>query len=111
VDCAVHCGPDGIGSRTCTCSSSDWRCSSCTYPEGDYTCYQVPATVGPCDSATLPTVGQACERPACEVCGSSTSRAFYDAAGYPHVGYCICKDEKWACSVTRDWPCPGADGC
>lgn len=112
ADCSALCGPSRIGSRTCTCSGNAWKCLSCTFPAADYSCYKLPATVAACDGTAVPTVGTACAAPSCSACGSSTGKGFVDVLGVTRAGYCVCdNNHRWACSVTKDWPCPGNTGC
>lgn len=109
-DCSALCGPDRIGSETCTCASNAWKCLACTFPAGDYSCYKLPATVPACDATT--TAGASCALPSCTgTCGSATGRGFLDATGTARSGYCVCLNSRWTCAVTKQWPCPGNSGC
>jgi len=110
VDCALQCGPAKLGNKTCSCSSGNWKCGSCTYPSGDYSCLKVAATLAACDPNS-PTVGSACTFAACTVCGGASTRTFVDTDGATRSGYCVCASGRWACSIPRDWPCPGNSGC
>jgi hypothetical protein len=110
VDCALQCGIAKLGNKTCSCTSGNWKCGSCTYPFGDYACFKVPATLTACDSVA-PTVGTACTYASCTVCGATSAKAFVDIDGVSRSGYCVCANGRWACSIPRDWPCPGNSGC
>jgi hypothetical protein len=47
----------------------------------------------------------------CSPCGSTSGKGFIDAGGTARSGYCVCTNNRWNCTVTRDWPCPGNQGC
>jgi hypothetical protein len=112
VDCTLVCGPGKLGSKTCTCTADSWKCPLCSFPaDKDYTCYRLPATMSACDPSTLVTDGADCTAPACSPCGSSTSKSFIDVTGTTRLGYCVCADNRWSCTMVRDWPCPGNPGC
>lgn len=112
LDCYSLCGPGKIGSKSCTCSSDAWKCPACTFPTGaDYSCYTLPATVPLCDPTTTPTAGASCSAAACTACGSATGKGYVDATGVTRSGYCICTSNRWNCALTREWPCPGNQGC
>lgn len=112
TDCATLCGPGRIGVRTCSCSGNAWKCGSCAFSAStDYKCYKLPSPLPACESTTPPTVGTACTTAACSPCGSALGKGFIDALGITRAGYCICDSGRWACGVTKDWPCPGSTGC
>jgi hypothetical protein len=114
-DCATQCGPGKIGSKTCSCALNAWKCPACTFPAGaDYSCYKLPAlpAVPPlCDATTPPTAGASCTATACSPCGSATEKAYVDLAGVTRSGYCVCTSNRWNCTLTKEWPCPGNPGC
>jgi hypothetical protein len=112
VDCSAVCGPSRIGQRTCTCASDAWKCLTCDFPaNADYSCYKLPASIPACDPTTPPTLGATCSTATCSPCGSASGKAFVDATGATRSGYCVCDNNRWACSLTKDWPCPGNSGC
>lgn len=112
LDCYSQCGPGKIGSKTCACTSDAWKCPACSFPAGaDYACYKLPATVPLCDATTPPTAGASCTAAACSACGATTGKGFIDATGVARAGYCLCESNRWNCALTREWPCPGNQGC
>lgn len=112
LDCYTFCGPGKIGSKTCTCTSNAWKCPACSFPAGaDYSCYKLSTPVPACDPVTLPTAGASCTATACSTCGDSLGKGFIDISGVVRAGYCVCISNRWNCALTKEWPCPGNQGC
>ncbi len=111
-DCFTTCGPSKIGKETCSCQSSTWKCDACVFQATEnYSCYALPTPVSLCDPNSPPTANAACSIDDCKPCGSATGKAFIDATGTARSGYCICTGGRWNCTVPKQWPCPGNNGC
>jgi len=121
--CYNPCGPDGIGGKTETCTSSGSyaEMSGCVFdPIKDYSCYRLPSAANAiCPQGTTPQAGASCDTGACAVCnsvGGVPGGQYLDAAGAPKVGYCVCQFTgpamgTWKCASDTAWPCPLGAGC
>jgi hypothetical protein len=112
LDCYNLCGPGKIGNKTCTCTANAWKCPACAFPAGaDYSCYKLSIPLLACEATTLPTAGASCTAAACSACGAALGKGFIDVTGVERAGFCVCTNNRWNCSLTKEWPCPGSPGC
>jgi hypothetical protein len=101
--CRKTCGVSGLATKACTCSfAGQWDCGTCTYPAGDYSCYQLPAFVPSCPFGTMS--GDRCST-TCSVCSG-----YADSTGMSKAGYCSCSDPDaygvrvYHCASSSEWP-------
>jgi hypothetical protein len=106
--CYNTCGPDKVGVKSCTCSSSTrlWDCPTCAFPTGrDYSCYKLSSPVTPCLGGPV-TSGAICTAAACQACGGAGG--YLDSTATPKDGYCVCSNvsatPKWSCASAKEWP-------
>ena len=103
--CRKTCGVSELGTKACSCTNRQWNCGDCTYPSGDYSCYQLPASgpVPPCPPNTINSMTSCFGD--CTICANYT-----DTSGMPKMGYCACNQDPgdsqrlYHCASTAEWP-------
>jgi hypothetical protein len=116
--CYKTCGPQSTGFKSETCLAGAYvEQAGCSYPpDGDFSCYKIPAVLDSSCPAATPQASTACTLPQCIPCADSAG-TYLDSTGAPHVGYCVCPApgpsgiSKWSCSSAQNWPCPTGRGC
>ena len=115
--CYKGCGPQNSGFKSETCTAGAYaEQSGCTFPpEGDYSCFKIPATVDAACPTTTITASTPCTVAACTACTDATKH-YYDSQMNLKVGYCVCPasttgTSKWSCASDTAWPCPTGKGC
>jgi hypothetical protein len=104
ADCVKNCGVDDLATKPCSCVSGSWSCGTCTYPPGDYSCYELPVSGVPsCPPGT--TNGVTACFGTCSLCSG-----YLDSTATPKSGYCACLDDGpsgssvYRCASTAEWP-------
>lgn len=108
VTCSKNCGVDDLATKPCSCVAGNWSCGTCTYPPGDYSCYQIPASgVQSCGPGT--TNGVTSCFGMCSLCSG-----YLDSTGTPKDGYCACLNDGsgggvygnsvYRCASSAEWP-------
>jgi hypothetical protein len=114
--CYKTCGPLSIGFKSETCTGGSYvEQSSCSFPDGDYSCYRIPPVISATCPTTTPQATQPCTVAECVLCNVAGN--YLDSMGDEKQGYCVCAaagdsgTRKWSCASTTSWPCPGGNGC
>jgi hypothetical protein len=114
--CYKTCGPQSIGFKSETCTGGVYvEQSGCSFPDADYACYKIPATISTTCPAAVPQASQNCEVAECTPC--NFGGLYADSGGAQKEGYCICPKassagtRKWSCASSTAWPCPMGKGC
>ncbi len=115
--CYKTCGPSSMGFKSETCGGGAYaEQKGCIFPDGDYSCYKIPAVISSACPSTIPQASQVCEVPECTPCNLDGN--YNDSSGNSKAGYCVCpkpKTEggtsKWTCASKDAWPCPAGSGC
>jgi len=114
--CYKTCGPQSIGFKSETCTNGAYvEQSGCSFPDADYACFKIPATVDASCPTMTPQATMPCEVAMCTPC--SVGGSYLDSGGASKTGYCVCPmagaagTRKWSCASTTAWPCPTGRGC
>jgi hypothetical protein len=95
--------------------------SGCSFlPDGDYSCYKIPAAIDPSCPTEVPQASTPCSVAPCTLC--NVNDGYLDSGGASKTGYCVCpapsaaaidagSTSKWSCASTTAWPCPAGQGC
>lgn len=114
--CYKTCGPLSVGFKSETCTSGAYvEQTGCTFPDADYACYKIPATVDASCPKDPPQATMPCDVAPCTVCNAGGN--YLDSSGASKTGYCVCPmagdsgSRKWSCASNTAWPCPSGRGC
>jgi len=119
--CYKTCGPQSIGFKSETCSAGVYvEQSGCDFPDGDYSCYKIPAAIDPSCPTDTPQANTPCSVAPCTLC--NVNGGYLDSSGAAKTGYCVCppptaaaidagSTSKWSCASATAWPCPAGAGC
>ena len=104
ADCLKNCGVDDLATKPCSCVSGSWSCGTCTYPAGDYSCYELPVSGVPsCAPGT--TNGDTACFGMCSLCSG-----YLDSTDTWKSGYCACLNDGpnntsvYRCASSAEWP-------
>jgi hypothetical protein len=103
--CQKSCGVDDLATKPCSCVNGSWSCGTCTYPPGDYSCYQLPTFGGVPSCSPGTTNGVTACFGMCSLCAD-----YLDSTGTPKTGYCACLNDGpaqssvYRCASTSEWP-------
>jgi hypothetical protein len=102
--CRKTCGVSALATKACSCAGGQWSCGACSYPPGDYSCYELPSGFIPqCPFATMSGI-TSCNA-LCSLCSG-----YVDSTGAPKIGYCACSDDPdsaghvYKCASSAEWP-------
>ena len=115
--CYRTCGPLSVGFKSETCAAGAYvEQTGCSFPDGNYACYKIPAAISPTCPTTIPQASQPCSVAECTLC--NVAGMYNDSNAMPKVGYCVCPPgpdsgtaRKWSCASDTAWPCPAGTGC
>jgi len=115
--CYKTCGPQSVGFKSETCTNGLYvEQSDCSFPDGDYACYKIPAAISATCPTATPKASQPCSVAECTLCNVAGN--YLDSADATKPGYCVCPPgpdsgtaRKWSCASTTAWPCPAGKGC
>jgi hypothetical protein len=81
-----------------------WTCDSCTFPPGDYSCYDLPSgNIRACPSGTQSGITACTGR--CTICSG-----YVESTGAEKNGYCVCEPDAasapgtYHCASSAEWP-------
>jgi hypothetical protein len=114
--CYKTCGPQSVGFKSETCTNGAYvEQTGCSFPDGDYACYKIPAAVDATCPKMPPQATMACDVAMCTPCNVDGN--YLDSSGASKQGYCVCPEagemgmRKWSCASSTSWPCPLGKGC
>lgn len=114
--CYKTCGPQSVGFKSETCTNGAYvEQTGCSFPDADYSCYKIPATVDATCPKMPPQATMACDVAMCTPCNVDGN--YLDSSGASKQGYCVCPEagemgmRKWSCASSTSWPCPLGKGC
>lgn len=126
--CYSRCGPENVGVRALTCQTTGQLngvydgMSACVFdPVADHSCYKIPtAANAACPQGVTLQASMPCQVDHCVLCNSLGGLAggnYFDSAGAPKTGWCVCQLPNdaglrtWNCASDSLWPCPAGNGC
>jgi hypothetical protein len=114
--CYKTCGPQSVGFKSETCTNGAYvEQTGCSFPDGDYACYKIPAALDASCPKMAPQSTMACDVAMCTPCNVDGN--YLDSSGASKQGYCVCPEagdmgmRKWSCASSTSWPCPLGKGC